>query len=271
MFLPIAYYNDEFLSTQDISIHPTDLGVQRGYSIFDFFKLKNLSNPNIEDYIDRFFNSCRAVRITVKKTRTEIKKIAVDLLLKNDTRDGYLKIIASAGNSANGFNHEHSPSLLFMAMPTKDWDRAYYTKGTRLLTSDYQRDIPHVKTTNYMHAAMQADLLKEAKAIDLLYHDHGLIREASRCNIFLIKDEALFTPSTHILHGITRKRVLSTDIGIAHHEQDIPLGMIESADEAFITSTTKGVMPIVQIDDMIIGSGEVGAITNKYIEQINRF
>lgn len=258
-----------FLLAEDISIDPKDLGVQRGYSIFDFFELKNLSNPNLEDYMDRFFKSCASVKLDVKKTRAEIKSIAVDLLQKNNTRDGYIKIIASAGTSSDGFNRENSPSLLFMAMPTKDWDKRYYTQGTKLITSEYQRDIPHVKTTNYMHAAMHTEVLKEVGAIDLLYHDHGLLREASRCNIFLIKDEQLFTPSDNILHGITRKRVLSADIGIKHHEQDIPMVMIENADEAFITSTTKGVMPIVQIDKTTIGSGVVGPITKRYMKQIN--
>ncbi len=271
MFFPIAYYNNQFLDAQDISIDPKDLGVQRGYSIFDFFKLKDLSNPNFEDYISRFFNSCSAVRLDVKKTREEIKNIAIEVLQENNSRDGYIKIIASAGTSANGFNQENKPSLLAMGMPIKKWDSEYYTSGTKLLTSDYRRDIPHVKTTNYMHAAMQADAIKEAGAIDLLYHDSGLVRETSRSNIFLIIEGETFTPSENILEGITRKRVLETDIGIKHHSQDIPLDIIGKADEVFITSTTKGVMPVVQIDDKCIGSGKVGPITRRYMDHVNAF
>ena len=271
MFFPIAYYNNEFQLTQDISINSKDLGLHRGYSVFDFFKLKDLANPNFDDYMRRFFNSCASVKLYIKKDREELYNIANNVLIQNNTRDGYIKIIATAGSSSNGFNHDNNPSLLVMAMPLKQRNEQYYTKGTKLLLSSYRRDIPQVKTTNYMHAAMHADILKESKAIDLLYHDDGLIREAARCNIFLIKDTELFTPSAHILHGITRKRVLNTDIGIAHNEQDIPLNMLESVDEIFITSTTKGVMPIVQVDDLIIGSGKVGPITKRYMEKINGF
>ena len=271
MFFPIAYYNNQFLDAQEISIDPKDLGIQRGYSVFDFFKLKNLSNPNIDDYISRFFNSCKSVRLDIQKSRDEIRNITTQVLQQNGTRDGYVKIIASGGTSINGFNKENGPSILAMGMPIKEWDEKYYKIGTKLLMSDYRRDIPHVKTTNYMHAAMQADSTKEAGAIDLLYYDRGLIRETSRSNIFLIIGGELFTPSENILEGITRKRVLETDIGIIHHKQDIPVDLISTADEIFITSTTKGVMPIIEIDNNRIGTGKVGPYTQQYMNHINSF
>ncbi len=259
------------MSLSEISVDPLDLGVQRGYSVFDFFKLKNLDSPYLDDYLSRFMRSVQAINLNISWSKDDIKTIAKDVLSHNQQTDGYIKIIASGGVSSDGFHRIADPSLLVMAMPIKEKKASLYEKGAHLITSEYQRDIPHVKTTNYLHSAMHAEQLANEKAIDLLYHDNGLIREASRCNFFLIKDQELHTPANKILHGITRKRVLKTNIGIPHHEVDIPIVMLSQADEVFITSTTKGVMPITQIDNTNINSGSVGPITMMYMEQINMF
>ena len=90
--------------------------------------------------------------------------------------------------------------------------------------------------------------------------------------VFIIKDGTVYTPGQDILHGITRKRLLSLkDLQCSIVERDINLEELSKASESFITSTTKGILPIVKIDNNPIGAGVPGPTTLLLMEQINTF
>lgn len=272
MFLPIAYYNRAFIPHEEICISPLDLGVQRGYSVFDFFKIKNLSNPWFDWYYERLLSSCEATGIQLGLKNEELLEIIQEILKQNETRDAYIKVIVSAGKSTSGYHVESERSILMLAMPISPASEELYKKGGALMTSHYKRDIPNIKTTNYMHSAMLAPLMKEEGFIDVLYHYDGLISEASRCNFFIVKDGIVYTPGEKILQGITRKRLLSmTNLPSPIVERDIKVEELSQASESFITSTTKGILPIVKVDDKPIGAGIPGPTTLLLMERINTF
>ena len=105
--------------------------------------------------------------------------------------------------------------------------------------------------------------VSEAKAADVLYHDQNFVSEFPRCNVFLVtKNGTVVTPNQFVLQGITRMRVLEIarkDIQV--EERPVKLEEIYEAAEMFMTSTTKGVLPVVKADDRIIGGGVPGPIT----------
>ena len=272
MFLQQAFFNGQFLPLKNIQISPTDLGIQRGYSIFDFFKLKNGENPWFEWYMDRLELSASLVNLNLPYSREEIKDICVKVLSTNAEHSGYTKVIISAGGSIDGYTRHTAPSILILGLPIKKPSIEYYTKGAKLLLYEYTRDLPRVKSTNYIVSAMLAPEMKAQNTIDVLYHNGTHISECSRCSFFIVKKNLVITSKTNILNGITRQRLLSADS--SDYEiiiRDIALSDINNIDEAFITSTSKGVMPIVQIGGQVIGSGKVGPITMKCMNQITKF
>jgi branched-subunit amino acid aminotransferase/4-amino-4-deoxychorismate lyase len=102
--------------------------------------------------------------------------------------------------------------------------------------------------------------LKKAGAFEILYHWKGEISECSRCNIFFITPEGtLATPAKGMLKGITRKQVLAlaAEHNLIVEERPVHLEEVPWMAGAFLTATTKGVLPVVKIDDMIIGEGTV--------------
>lgn len=272
MMLPQAFYNGSFLSKKEISVSPMDLGIHRGYSVFDFFKLKDGTNPWFDWYMDRLKTSASAVQIKLPYTSNELKEICAQVLINNQVNEGYIKIILSAGDSVDGYTRMPHASILILGFPLKELNTIHYSKGASLLLYKYTRELAHVKSTNYMVSAMLAPQMKEQNAVDVLYHDGAYISECSRCSFFIVKDGQITTSKRNVLAGITRRRLL------AQHSKsglitinDIEIEALTHADEAFISSTTKGVMPIVQIGEHQIGNGLVGSITDKLMGDINSF
>jgi branched-chain amino acid aminotransferase len=107
--------------------------------------------------------------------------------------------------------------------------------------------------------------MEKAGAEDVLYHQDGQVSESSRSNFFIVKDGVISTPDKHVLMGITRKQILK----IAGNVQIRPVSLQEAldADEAFITSTTKILLPVTQLDDHTIGTGKPGSVTLDILEK----
>jgi D-alanine transaminase/branched-chain amino acid aminotransferase len=130
---------------------------------------------------------------------------------------------------------------------------------------NHQRQLPEIKTIDYLMAIWLQPLVKEQQADDLLYYRHGLITECPRANIFMVtKDDIVVTPSRNILKGITRMHTLKVARDLYKvEEQDVTLEEFRAAKEAFISSTTKYILPVLQLDGKPIGNGQPGAVTTR--------
>jgi branched-chain amino acid aminotransferase len=151
-----------------------------------------------------------------------------------------------------------------------------FARGYKLITSSLQRVSPEAKTTNYI-AAVRA--LKEAElrgANDALFvSEQGHVLEATRSNFFIFLGDTLVTPREGVLIGITRNVVLELARGrFAIEERPILMTELLAADEAFITSSSREITPIVQIDERAIGDGKPGSRTyeleQRFIEMIEQ-
>ena len=101
-----------------------------------------------------------------------------------------------------------------------------------------------------------------AGAGEILYHDGKCWRETVRANVFFIANGEIFTPGEKILKGITRKQVIHLAAkNFKVNEADIPVAFIDDVSEIFITSSTKGVLPVVEVDGKKVGSGKPGPIS----------
>lgn len=269
--LKTAFFNDSFVSIDTLRVHGTNLGLHRGYGIFDFFKIRNRSNPWIDWYFERLYNSLSLARLNISYDKNDLLELLDQMLTHNELDDAYLKIVVTAGDSSNGYTRDQKDNMMIFAMPIPPSDINSESTSV-LITDEYRRDIPLVKTTNYMRSCILQPEMKAAGAVDVLFYLDGSISEASRSNIFVIKNGIVRTPDSHILRGITRRRVMNVEAsGINILEQKISLAETMSADEVFITSSTKGIMPITAIDSKPIGNGKIGPISKELMSHINIF
>lgn len=262
-----TYVNGEIVLENEAKLLVTDLAVQRGYGIFDFLKLVNGKPIFIEDYFNRFYNSAKEMNLEIALDRNQLHNAVALLLAKNNIANSSLKIILTGGYSEDGYQVA-KPNLVIVQAPF-EYDKASFDTGLHLLSHNYQRQLPTVKTIDYLQAIRLQPLLKIKQADDLLYHNNGQVRECPRANIFMVKGKEVLTPNTDILRGITRSKILAISLdGSDIKEQDFCLDDLANADEAFITSSTKNILPVLSLDGKAIGSGKPGKTTTALSEKL---
>lgn len=266
--------NGNLVLENEAKILVTDLAIQRGYGIFDFLKTINGKPIFIDDYFNRFYNSASEMNLDIQIGRHELKKAIVSLSEKNNYANSFLKIILTGGYSEDGYLVA-PPNLIIVQSPF-EYDPLSFYKGLNLLSHNYQRQLPSIKTIDYIQAIRLQPLLRLKQADDLLYHNNGEVRECPRANVFIIKNNEVLTPNTAILKGITRSKILDLKLdGINIKEQDFSVDDFINADEAFISSSTKNILPILSLDGKPIGTGKPGKISallnEKLLELINNY
>lgn len=267
----IHYFNGEYLKKEEIRISPDDVGFLRGHSVFDFFRIEQGVPVFMEDHLDRLEASAAGMRIEMPMSRAALKDIIFQLIKTNNLDMASLKVFLTGGLTTDGFTPSE-PTVLILNQPFKEPDQGVYETGASLLLHQYHRDFPKVKTTQYAKAlSLQKEWQKDGH-IDVLYHNGELVSEVSRSSVFIFKKGILKTNKRDVLKGITQTNVLRAIEGHFEVEVgDIKLEELLAADEMFITSTTKRILPIVKVDNKRIGAGVIGENTKKLMELFNAY
>lgn len=257
-----AFVNSQIIPIAGANLHISDLAIQRGYGIFDFFKVQEKHAYFLEDYLNRFYQSAAQMQLNVPLAPEALKAVIQELLAKNNLVESGVKMILTGGYSADGYQ-PGNPNLLITQQPFSLPTQAQYDTGIKIITHEYVRELPTAKTINYTMGIRLIQKIKDSQADDVLYHQNGVVSEFPRCNFFIVRpDNTVVTPAENVLLGVTRKNVLNLakeKYKVA--EELVTLTDILEAKEAFLTSTTKRVLPIVQVDDKIIGTGKPGEVT----------
>lgn len=265
----IAFINGEFVSSEKATLHVSDLAVQRGYGVFDFLKVVDGHPYFLRHYLDRFFHSASVMRLPVPFSRNELTQIVFDLIGKNNLASSGVKMILTGGYSPDGYSPA-TPNFIItqhdLVLPAAE----IVSRGVPIITHEYVRDIPEAKTINYTVGIWLIERLKEANAYDVLYHSNGRISEFPRSNFFIVSsDNRVITPRENVLKGVTRKNVLAlAEKYFDAEESVVTLDDLASAKEAFITSTTKRILPVTHFDGHTIGSGKPGDVSRSLLEKL---
>lgn len=249
--------NNQIQTITAASIGLSDLGLLRGYGIFDFLPINNSQPIFIDDYIQRFTSSAKQMNLEVGYTEEEIKSMIAKVISSNDMDSGYMRLLLTGGYSDNGFSPMGQSNFMILPVALVNYPTSYYSEGVKLLTTEYIREFPNIKSINYVKVLLEQPRLKKHGAQDVLFTLNGKISESSRSNFFIINANGeLQTSETGVLAGITRKKVLELGRQLMPVlVKDITMDDLLEAKEAFLTSTTKGVMPVAQVDDLSIGQG----------------
>jgi len=251
----------------DAKIGVNDLSIHRGFGIFDFFKIIGGRPVFIDDHLNRFYRSAAAMNMDAGLDRMALKQAINRLTNLNDMPDSAIKIILTGGYSDDGYALG-SPNLIIMQMPFKMEDPAEM-KPIKLVSYPHQRQLPGIKTIDYIQAILLRPYIKEHGADDVLYHHGGIISECPRANVFIVTDDEVITPKDNILAGITRNKALQ--LAIDHYqivERNITLEELKNAREAFVSSSSKNACQVIAIDGEVIGDGKPGKITGLISEKL---
>lgn len=240
-----------------------DLGLLRGYGIFDFFPIKDGLPQFYKHYFDRFYSSAEQMSLKVPVSRKTLLDRVVALVEANEMPDSFIKLVLTGGFAEDGYTPTTS-NLFIIQHPMIGMNATAYAQGIKLLLQKYLKDLPHVKSLNYANALRQRSDIQAAGALDILYHDGRQVLETSRANFFVVDEhQDILTAKDGVLQGITRGQIikLAREQGYSVHECPLTLDMITSASECFITSTTKGALPVVDVGGYLIGTGNPGPVS----------
>lgn len=276
--LPYIYINGNILPKDRALIPLTDLGLLRGWGIFDFFRVLDGVAVFMEDHIQRLQHSLSLMDLEVDYTDTLWADKINEMIRVNQADRAGFRIVVTGGFSDDGYSIPPQKNVYMMLHELPVNDPRQYEQGVSLLTADYRRDNPAAKTTIYLQSMQMQPQLKKAGAFEVLYHWNGDITECSRCNIFFIdRNNNVITPASGMLRGITRKQVIA--IAREHNvpliERAVTLDELPEMAGAFLTATTKGVLPVVKIDQLQIGNGEVHPLAKTlqllFLERVEQY
>lgn len=264
----ICYNNGEYLPYSKLKISPDNLGYSRSYGVFDFMRSQNKVVLFLTDHLNRFAKAQKYLLDKIEYDNNTLKTIINSLQKENNLPNSTFKFILTG----EIIDKNIKPHLVIINKPYIPYEESYYTKGSNLLSFHYKREAAEIKSLNYINSFRLYKEMQEKDAIDILYHCEGLVSEASRSNVYIVKDKRIITPKSTILHGITRKHILkSLSVKYNISVKDFSYEDLLAADEVFISSTLKIIMPIVNVGGQVIGDGKPGKLTTKLLVEFRKY
>ena len=279
------WINGNYINWEDAQVHILSHSHQRGSLIFGFIPIfdneRVVSLFRLNDHIDRLFNSCISAGIPLDYSSEEIH-IAIKDTVRKNPGSKFVKI--SVYISSIEVDVVPQDPFSSVAIAAYDPQEDIISKNTQPFHSSkklsvwlekekHQRrsDIipPQIKIAGNYTSSMIAKWQARKDGYDeiILTDEDGFITEAPTSNVFLVNnDGALLTaPEKEVLYGITRKSILdiADDEGIKTIVERIPLSELENAKEVFITSSSHLVCPVIKIDNVLVGDGDIGDLTSK--------
>jgi len=267
----IHYLNGHWVYDSDLKISAFDLSFLRGFGVFDFLRTYNRKPFRLADHLDRLFNSAKILGIKIGKTKKEIERIVLAGIKKNLAGELNIRLVVTGGVGPDSIT-PGQPSLIVMFTPVVAYPKRYYTKGVKVITYQAQRLLPQAKSLNYLEGIIALQKAKKEKAVEAVYTAYGKIFEGVTSNFFAVINGKLVTPKNEILPGVTKKVVLSIAkrLKIGVEEREIKLSEIKNFQEAFLSASNKEIMPVVRIDETIVGNGRVGKITQRLMKEFRQ-
>ncbi|NOY65987.1 MAG: branched-chain amino acid transaminase [Gammaproteobacteria bacterium] len=285
----VIWMDGELIPWRDANVHVLTHTLHYGMGVFEGVRAyktdKGTAIFRLHEHTDRLFNSAHIMNMHIpfdKETLNEATRAAVR---ENDLETAYMRPMCFYGSEGMGLRADNLKTHVIIAA----WEWGAYLgqdaleKGIKIRTSSFSRHHVNVsmcraKANGHYINSMMA--LQEALASGcdeaLLLDTEGFVMEGSGENIFIVRDDVLYTPDlTSALDGITRNTIkrLANDMGLDVIEKRITRDEVYIADEAFFTGTAAEVTPIRILDDREIGSGLRGPITEKlqtqYFDQVH--
>ncbi|MDY6817565.1 MAG: branched-chain amino acid transaminase [Halobacteriales archaeon] len=275
------WMNGEFVDFDDANVHVLTHGLHYGTGIFEGVRAYETEDgPAIfrwDEHLERFYDSAKPYDLEIGYEPEELTEATVELLRRENLQSGYIRPIAFYGYESLGLDPSGVPTDVAIAA----WPWGTYLgedaleNGVEVMVSSWRKhassQIPtNAKTTglyvNSLLAGEEARRNGYAEAIVL--NKEGNVAEGPGENLFLVRDGEIYTPglAEGILDGITRRTVitLARELGYTvHDEATISRGELNTADELFFCGTAAEVTPIRKVDNVVIGSGSRGPITEE--------
>ena len=272
---PIIYIDGNFEPLSVARISPLDQGFLLGDGIFDVVSAWDSKIFLLDAHLDRFFDSMRAARLETRLSREQWVDAIVETTRRNKLSDASIRFILTRGvpdGVVADPRHIQPTEMIWAAPYIFLADEEKRSTGIRIMISSMRGFAPDTLDPRFKCLDRLNSQLIRLEALEAGYDDavwldgHGYVAEAAASNIFVVKNDEIFTPQTGILRGITRATVLELAErgGIPHRESQLTAFDLYSADEVFTCSTAGGPLPVREVSGRVIAA--TGPITERISE-----
>ncbi|MFA7342923.1 MAG: branched-chain-amino-acid transaminase [Terrimicrobiaceae bacterium] len=273
------YIDGEFYDKENAKISVFDHGLLYGDGVFEGIRFYNGRVFRLGEHMARLFDSAKAICLDVGMEAGKMSEALLETIRRNDLRDGYVRLVVTRGCGDLGLNPALCPraTVFIIASKITLYPPDKYENGLHLVTCATRRIAhgalsPMVKSLNYLNNILAKIEAQQAGAGEgLMLNEQGYVAECTGDNIFTVKNGRISTPpiSSGALAGVTRAVVLeiAAESGIPVGEPDMTRYDIYTADESFLTGTAAEVIPVVRLDNRIIGTGTPGPVTKRLISR----
>lgn len=265
-----AYVNGQYHPHGEAMVHIEDRGYQFADGVYEVVPVSLGRLVDEEMHLDRLERSLRELQIDMPMSRRCIKLVSTELMRRNRLTNGllYMQVTRGVAPRDHKFPKQAMPALVMTTKQTKPPKREAIEAGIGVITiPDIRWKRRDIKSISLLPNCLGKQQAVEAGAAEAwMIDDDGNVTEGSSTNAWIItKDKRLVTrPASHeILNGITRLSLIKTaeSLGIEVEERPFTLEEALEAKEAFITSSSNFVMPVVKIDETAVGNGRAGELT----------
>ncbi|MBW3598336.1 MAG: branched-chain-amino-acid transaminase [Planctomycetes bacterium] len=265
--------NGELFDKDDAKISVYDHGLLYGDGVFEGMRSYGGRIFRLEEHLTRLWNSAKAIWLEIPIARDVLGRHIHDLLKTNGIQDGYVRLVVTRGAGTLGLdpNRTSNPQIIIIADHISLYPQEYYENGLEIITASTIRNhsaalSPRIKSLNYLNNILAKIEGLHGGCIEALMLNHkGEVAECTGDNIFIVRAGDVITPplDAGILDGITRQTViiLAREEGLTVYEHAMTKYDIYTADECFLTGSAAEVIPVVKVDDRVIGAGKPGPVT----------
>lgn len=265
------------------SISVFDHGFLFGDSVYEVVVTHRGVPCFLERHLTRLRNSARGLALQVPWSDSEITAEVRRTLEDAGNPDSYIRLIVTRGEGEIDIDPSSCtrPQRVILVTGLKTYPDHYYSRGINVALVSVKRNVkeavnPGIKTGNYLNNVLAKMEANRAGAQDaLMLNPQGHLTECTTSNFFFVREGRVCTPSLEcgILAGITRDIViqLAREQGILVEEGQWPPEILEEAQEAFLTGTTKKVMPVSHLDGKPLGPGQPGPITQQLMRLYDQY
>ncbi len=245
--------NNKMVEEKEAMVNIFSDAVMYGAGVFETMRTtKHRIVFGLEDHLERLFSSANQIELPLRYSIDEVRKMILSVVHHSDCDLQRLKIAATPDDCiVISSKLEPDPQVL---------------KGVKLMSVVQRRSLPSVKSLSYLECYLSYNKARKNGFFEaLLINENQEVYEGSRSNLFWLSNGTLHTRKHDVLPGITRKTIIDISPFPVEY-QTITLEELKTKEEVFQTGSVSGIVPIIQIDDIAIGSGEPGMQTQNLIQ-----
>jgi branched-chain amino acid aminotransferase len=271
------------LDPEHATISVFDRGFLYGDSVYETLRTAGEGVFELEPHLQRLRRSATGIAFELPFTDADIADAIAQTLAAAKNAKSRVRVIVTRGTGPIALDTRvaESPVLVVLVTPLEEVDPAVRMQGISAIIVDrqdfFRQGLIGLKTGNYLGNILALHQAHDQGADDaILCNAEGQVAEGSTSNLFLVVDGRVHTPSlaSGLLAGITRDlviRLLDTRLGLQVAERAVLVDELTRADEMFLTSSIRGVMPVTKLDGVAVGDGTAGPVTRRVIEVYEAF